>query len=534
MIHWCSAEGRALLLLIIFFCFFLFFVFWVPFFSSKGAYDIAIAFALICSCRLTAKGSRYRVPYSPHFSSTPSCSSTSSSNPFLDEPVAPSSDALQPKGVLCGPSRSALPTRVAIVTGASSGVGYAVAEALALSGEWIVIMTGPNLQRVLAARRKIQELLKQQKGAEIYQGSARFGNVPNVVVLEAMDLSDERSVRNFASKILENEEKLPVSLLVHAAGVLNRKVSFSKLNTRWWSVEKMLATNAVGPMLLSLLLVPTLQRSAKQTGSASRIIHVASSCHTFLSWLSPLHGCVGAPFSSMFRRQRRGPLHMIAELCMGRAKQLQRSPPDGVVGALVHASSLSPFEFSPEERNTSKLFPRTSFSVFPPLQFVMYYGLSKLCVLWNSHYLARLLERQYSESNGRSGKVLVCCTHPGISCTHLYRDILPSWVLDNVCYYPSLLIAKTQQEAAYSTLRAIHEDQDSFVNGGYYLCDGEHSQRRQHYWPMLPFLTNTWDTGNDHFEKTKCHCCLSANARNEEEIHRYVQWLSTLIPEVQL
>lgn len=541
MIHWCSSEGKALLLLIALGTFLLHICFYIPFFPFKWPLVAVYVFFSVCACRYTARGtqcclpSRQRcVPLS--VSVRIPLDTTFSDNRTLNWDGTPTSPA-------DSHSRKSTAKKVALVTGASSGIGYAVAEALVSSGMWNVVMTGPNLQNVLLARQRIQaKIMEQQKKVRVLDGRSLSDEMGDAFVLETMDLSDERSVRNFASKILENQEKLPLSLVVHAAGTLSRKMQFSKLTTRWWSVEKMLATNAIGPMLLSLLLVPVLQKTAIRIGTPSRIIHVASSCHAFLSWLSPLELSVNRNPASTSLWSRTNPLQMIAGLCLGRSKQLQRPPPDGVVDSLVTPKfpSLGFSERGTKENSSDRMkgedvvVPRTSFSSCSPFQFVMYYGLSKLCLIWNAQYLAKELERQHLESKGSVGRVLVACTHPGVSCSHLYRCLFHEWVLDNVLYYPSLLVGKSQYEAAFSTLRAINEDEDLFVSGGYYLCDGEHSQCHRHYWPFS-HVTTSLASGISSSEALKrSNSCLSAHAQSEEERNCYLQWLSSLIPELQL
>lgn len=357
---------------------------------------------------------------------------------------------------------------VAIVTGASSGVGYAVTEALALAG-WTVIAAGPDLNRLLVARRKILGKVKEQKNIKHERG--------DVVVLDTLDLSDEVSVRQFAAKVHESAHALPASLLINAAGVLKRHVKYSKLTTRWWELESMIATNAVGPMLLSLLLLPVLRKSTNDRGTPSRIINVASSCHTFLS----LPG------------QMADPLNMIAGLCFERAVRLSRAPDSAAV--LLNSSACA---------DDIRGAPPAVYRIrnFNNLNFVQYYGLSKLCVIWNTKILS-----QYLSNTPASGRVRVACTHPGVICTHLYRDLFSTQILDRVLYYPSLVFGKTWKESAFSTLRAAGEDDGQFVDAGYYLCDGDHSSGAQN--------------------------CLSTHAQNEEEQEKYRQWLSRLIPEME-
>lgn len=370
--------------------------------------------------------------------------------------------------------------RVALVTGGSSGVGFSVAENLLLSG-WIVIITGPHLQRLLVARGKLLEARKKY-----LQKKRNCSLEGDVLVLGVLDLADESSVRQFASIVLENQTCLPISLLVNAAGTLKRELQFCKLTSRWWEVEKMVATNAVGPLLLSVLLLPLLQRVSDEQGNVSRIINIASSCHTYLS----------TPFLSI--RKVHKPLEMLANLALERAKQVSSSSDSA--GIL-----LSNFD-------SSQLLPNRFASNFTWYNFVEYYGLSKLCVMWNTQFLSSLAARkpvylQESPAARPSGSVLVACTHPGVICSHLYRELFPTWLIDNLLYYPSLLVMKTIKEGGVSTLRAINENPENFVPSGYYLSDGDHS-----------------------YGKTNC---VSSAALSNEHRDKYISWVSQLIPEVQ-
>lgn len=433
MIHLCSSEAKA---------FILFFLLtgglllnhWLSIYTLRCPYEIFFVLMSISASRWMAKGTPYRICHSPQHNCT---------------------------GGACG-------GLVAIVTGASSGVGYAVAEALAMAG-WTVIAAGPDLNRLLVARKKILGKVKKQKK----NNSCLRGDV---VVLDILDLSDEVSVRQFAAKVQENAHALPVCLLINAAGVLKRQIKYSKLTTRWWEVERMIATNAVGPMLLSILLLPVLQSSTNARGAPSRIINVASSCHTFLS----------LPGQSV------DPLNMIAGLCFERASQLGRVPESTV--ALLHSSV--------HQDNNLGIPKCYRLGNFNAINFVQYYGLSKLCVIWNTQILS-----QYLSTISEAGCVRVACTHPGVICTHLYRDLFDIRILDRILYYPSLVFGKTWKESAFSTLRASFEDENLFVDGGYYLCDGDHSRG--------------------------AHNCLSYHASSAEDRRRYCMWLSQIIPEVR-
>ncbi|RNF01713.1 putative short-chain dehydrogenase [Trypanosoma rangeli] len=297
---------------------------------------------------------------------------------------------------------------VALVTGASSGVGYGVAQELSQHG-WTVIMTGRNLMQLLKAKRSLM----------VQKPSGRL------VVLGEVDLSDLDSVRSFAASVLEQKEKFPVSLLVNAAGVLRRHLHRCEDT----GMEEMIATNVVGPMLLTNLLLPLLEEAAERSGVSSRIVNVASSCHTFLGV-----------------RQRGGPAEMLAAL--------HPQPSEGAtVAAKAGATAMKDFTLG---------------------NFVGYYGLSKLCVIWWTSVLARRVSRSFfRHGDGNQLKVFVACCHPGIITTHLYRDLFPQRVLDYIIYYPSLLIGKTWREGAQAVLRASIET-DNMVHGGYYMCTGEY------------------------------------------------------------
>ncbi|KEG10695.1 putative short-chain dehydrogenase [Trypanosoma grayi] len=321
-------------------------------------------------------------------------------------------------------------SRVAIVTGASSGVGFGVAQELAQHG-WTVILAGRDLMRLLGAKRAI--LTRRPQG--------------RVVVLGAVDLSDLSSVREFAACVVEQKQKFPVALLVNAAGVLRRHLH----RCEGTGMEEMIATNVVGPMLLTQLLLPLLDETAERSGVSSRIINVASSCHTFLGvW------------------QRCTPIDMLTAL-----------HPAPTAGGDEDGSNNNKDDKNNSGSGNSKDatqegHPQPAVKDFTFADFVGYYGLSKLCVVWWTTVLARRLSlRFFHTGNCHQLRVFVACCHPGVITTHLYRDLLPWPVLDHIVYYPSLLIGKTWTEGAQAVLKACVEP-DNMVHGGYYLCSGEY------------------------------------------------------------
>ena len=136
--------------------------------------------------------------------------------------------------------------KVVLVTGASSGLGLAAAEGFARLGAtvWLVVR---GRERGEQARARIAE----RSG----NGDVRVG---------VCDLSELESVRQFAERFRDQASRLDV--LVNNAGTMTeaREVSAD-------GIELTLATNVVGPFLLTNLLIPLLKESAP-----SRIINVSS------------------------------------------------------------------------------------------------------------------------------------------------------------------------------------------------------------------------------------------------------------------
>jgi dehydrogenase/reductase SDR family member 12 len=136
--------------------------------------------------------------------------------------------------------------KVVLITGATSGLGLAAAGGFARLGAtvWLAVR---NRERGEAARARILE----------HQGEAD-------VRVELCDLSRPESVRRFAERFTGEAQRLDV--LVNNAGVLTQGRELSADG-----IELTLATNVIGPFLLTQLLVGLLERSAP-----SRIVNVSS------------------------------------------------------------------------------------------------------------------------------------------------------------------------------------------------------------------------------------------------------------------
>ena len=97
-------------------------------------------------------------------------------------------------------NRESLQGRVAVVTGASSGIGAAVAEALAREGVHVA----------LAARRR-DALLEVQAGLDDRGGEVRSLTVPT-------DVTDRGQVKSLVART--EEELGPIHALVNCAGIM--------------------------------------------------------------------------------------------------------------------------------------------------------------------------------------------------------------------------------------------------------------------------------------------------------------------------
>jgi NAD(P)-dependent dehydrogenase (short-subunit alcohol dehydrogenase family) len=142
--------------------------------------------------------------------------------------------------------------KVAIVTGAATGIGVETARALALAGaEVIIAARKPDLGEEVANAINEEAGLKR----------ASFGMV---------DLASLESIRHFAHVWGDR----PINLLINNAGVMA-----SPLMRTADGFEMQFGTNHLGHFLLSVLLAPNLIAGAKASGKTSRLVSLSSIGH---------------------------------------------------------------------------------------------------------------------------------------------------------------------------------------------------------------------------------------------------------------
>jgi NAD(P)-dependent dehydrogenase (short-subunit alcohol dehydrogenase family) len=140
--------------------------------------------------------------------------------------------------------------RVAVVTGANSGLGYHISRALAMKGAR-VIMACRNLEKGAEALRK---MVSEEPPAE--------------PVLRKLDLSDLTSVRQFAEG-LQSENR--IDLLINNAGLMAIPLQRTREG-----FEMQFGVNHLGHFALTAQLWPLLEKT-----EGSRVVNVSSAAHRF-------------------------------------------------------------------------------------------------------------------------------------------------------------------------------------------------------------------------------------------------------------
>lgn len=209
-------------------------------------------------------------------------------------------------------------TRVAVVTGASSGIGKQVAKALVGAG-WRVIGTGRDPARIAQAE------------AEIGEGAGDGGRIE---MLRA-DLSLLAEAEKAADAIASLTDRVHV-LVNNAGGMPNAMVMTSE------GREASFAGNHLGPFVLTLGLLPLLRKAALSAPpGAVRIINTASDASEMIpamnfddmqnlaNWDPGIAYCTGKLANVMFARAL--------------AKRLAG---DGIVAHAVHPGAVDSNFFS--------------------------------------------------------------------------------------------------------------------------------------------------------------------------------------------
>ena len=142
--------------------------------------------------------------------------------------------------------------QVAVITGASSGIGLETAKALAGEG-WRIIAIGRNPARCAAAEADLRTTARDQ----------------NVSMLQA-DLSLMADTARLAERLTALTDR--IHILINNAGGMVKSLAMTQEG-----LETCFAGNHLGPFLLTRQLLPLLRRAARDAPAGSvRIINTSS------------------------------------------------------------------------------------------------------------------------------------------------------------------------------------------------------------------------------------------------------------------
>ncbi len=141
------------------------------------------------------------------------------------------------------PPPSDVPSRWALVTGCSSGIGWALVGELRARG-WGVVATA----------RRLMDLAGLENGPDLLR--------------KALDVSDPRAI----ARLVAETEDFPITALVNNAGY--GQVGPLEFITAD-ELRRQFETNVVGLHALTRAFLPVLRRNARRPGEA-RVVHVAS------------------------------------------------------------------------------------------------------------------------------------------------------------------------------------------------------------------------------------------------------------------
>jgi NAD(P)-dependent dehydrogenase (short-subunit alcohol dehydrogenase family) len=217
--------------------------------------------------------------------------------------------------------------RVAVITGASSGIGKETAKALAAQG-WRVIGIGRDPRRSAAAEEEIR-------------AASSGGQVDMIQADLALMAGAARAARDVAART----DRIHV-LVNNAGGMAKRKVITSE------GYEENFAGNHLGPFLLTTRLLPLLRRAAATAPRGSvRIINTASDASEMIQ---------GLPWDDLQMRDHYNPgaAYCHAKLAnvlfaRGLAKRLAD---DGIVAHAMHPGTVdSNFITHADERTQARI-----------------------------------------------------------------------------------------------------------------------------------------------------------------------------------
>lgn len=157
-----------------------------------------------------------------------------------------------------GPSEL-LQDRVALITGGSSGIGYAIADAMLRAGAAAVIITGRTEERCKKAVSQLLAISKERQDRVFYQ-----------IMDNRKTDTFETSFQEIQDKLLKTRNKeLKINILCNNAGIQGAQFGFAKEE----EYDNVMDTNLKGPFFLSQLVA----RYMIKNHIEGNILNIASS-----------------------------------------------------------------------------------------------------------------------------------------------------------------------------------------------------------------------------------------------------------------
>jgi NAD(P)-dependent dehydrogenase (short-subunit alcohol dehydrogenase family) len=205
------------------------------------------------------------------------------------------------------------PVRVAVVTGASSGIGKAAAKALAARG-WHVIAHGRDPERTAAAEAEIRT-------------AAAAGAKVDMICADLSSMSDTARMAKEIGSLTGNVH----AMLNNAGGVRSELVITPEGN------EATFAGNHLGHFLLTHRLMPLLRAAAGTSKAGTvRVLSVSSTGH---------EGCPGLDEDDLQQTRAwvSGKSYCLAKLCniLFTRELAKRGAVDGIIANAMHPGVVS-------------------------------------------------------------------------------------------------------------------------------------------------------------------------------------------------
>lgn len=167
--------------------------------------------------------------------------------------------------------------KLAIVTGANTGIGWETARTLVVDYGYEVVLACRSKDKAILARDEINNQ-QQQQATNNDNNNNNGGGGQAIVLDQPLDLSDFRSVRTFAQEVQTKYET--VDVLINNAGRNTSGKSKSISGASELELDLLFQSNFLGHFVLTQELLGLLQNNSNG-GDGGRVVNLASVMHQF-------------------------------------------------------------------------------------------------------------------------------------------------------------------------------------------------------------------------------------------------------------